>query len=176
MRLALPAEARRIADLQRRSWSEGLPEDVSAYMLQGMDLEQMTEAWQRAIVRPPDARCRVLVAVGEAVGASEPVAFATTLPSSDEDGDQGADGAIDEFVVDPVAFGQGHGSRLLNACVDTLRADGFQRATIWISSTADALREFLESAGWDSDGAHRELGEENTPLRMKQVRLHTDIS
>lgn len=150
----------------------GLAEDVSSYLLESMDRDQMAEAWHRAITRPPEARCRVLVAVGD----QEPMAFATTVPSQDEDADQATDGAIDEFVVDPLAFGHGHGSRLLNACVDTLRADGFTRATMWIASTDDGLRSFLESAGWAADGSHRELGEEGTPLRLKQVRLHSDIS
>lgn len=70
----------------------------------------------------------------------------------------------------------GAGSRLVNAAVDTLRADGFTRATWWVRTTDDVLRAFLSEAGWAPDGAHRETGTEDEQTRVKEVRLHTDIS
>ena len=104
------------------------------------------------------------------------VGFATTMPSQDEDADQGVDGAIDQFVVDPAAQHRGHGSRLLNACADTLRADGFDRACCWVNASDDALRLFLTAAGWAADGARREIGPEDGSVRLKQVRLHTNLA
>ena len=76
---------------------------------------------------------------------------------------------------DPEATRAGHGSRLLNAVVDTIRADGFRRVTVWVNSTDDVLRAFYTDSGWAPDGAHRELdlyGDES--VRIKQIRLHTD--
>jgi hypothetical protein len=70
----------------------------------------------------------------------------------------------------------GHGSRLLQACADTLRADRFVRATTWLNSNDDVRRGFLVSAGWEPDGAHRELDlHGDGAVRVKQVRLHTDV-
>lgn len=169
VRLALPAEAATLAELQRRGWAE--QGDVGERMLASIDLRQMAQVWQRAINRPPLATFRVLVAVDE---GGEPIAFATTEPDDSPDAVGGRDGQISEFVVDPPARRHGHGSRLLNACVDTLRADGFTRAVWWLPSTHDGLRRFLVDAGWGPDGAHREIGDEE--LRVKQIRLHTDIS
>ena len=62
-----------------------------------------------------------------------------------------------EFSVDPDEQRKGHGSRLVQACADTLVADRFTRAVTWLTSTDDVLREFLTGAGWAPDGAHREL-------------------
>ena len=101
--------------------------------------------------------------------------LATTLPSQDPDADTAADGAIDELVVDPTARRRGHGSRLVNACVDTLRADGFVRARHWLRADDDELRLFLTEAGWAPDGAHREIGADDDSVRVKQIRLHTAI-
>ena len=50
------------------------------------------------------------------------------------------DGEIDQFVIDPPAQRRGHGSRLLNACADTLRSDGFREASWWVGSEDDVLR------------------------------------
>lgn len=170
VRLALSNEAGRVAVLQRRSWErQGA---AGAVALASVDLATMTGEWTSAITRPPLAACRVLVAVD----AGGPVGFATTQPGTDADAEPGVDGEVGEFVVDLPAAGRGHGSRLLNACVDTLRADGFTRATCWLGSEDDQLRGFLASAGWAADGAHRELGTEDGATRLRQVRLHTDIS
>lgn len=159
-----------MAVLQRRSWErQGVP---GAAALAAVDLETMTREWTSAITRPPLASCRVLVAVD----ADGPVGFATTQPGTDADAEPGVDGEVGEFVVDAPAVGRGHGSRLLNACVDTLRADGFTRATCWLGTSDDQLRGFLVSAGWAPDGAHRELGTDDGGTRLRQVRLHTDIS
>jgi len=108
------------------------------------------------------------------------VGFAATGPSDDPDPDPDADvvadGAITVFHVDPDHARAGHGSRLLQACVDTLVADGFSRASFWIFSADDILRRFLADAGWAPDGAHRELDlYGDAAVRMKQARLHTAI-
>lgn len=171
VRLALPAESWEIAAVQRRVWGES-GDPANRALLASIDLETMAGAWHGAIARPPQARFRVLVAVaadGRLVG------LATTLPSQDPDADTRVDGAIEELAVDPSARHRGHGSRLVNACVDTLRADGFARARHWLRSDDDVLRAFLTGAGWAPDGAHREIGAADDSVRIKQIRLHTAI-
>ncbi|MCB0913541.1 MAG: GNAT family N-acetyltransferase [Propionibacteriaceae bacterium] len=171
VRLALPAEAGAIATLQRRAWQQTLPSDLAAEVLASVDLAGMTESWEAAIRRPPLAQFRVLVALG----AERVVGFAALGPSDDPDAAAGADALVAEFVVDPVAQRNGHGSRLLNACVDTLRADGFTRATWWVQAGDDVLRRFLTEAGWAADGAHTEVALTGAGPRLKLVRLHTAI-
>ncbi|MDN5854948.1 MAG: GNAT family N-acetyltransferase, partial [Actinomycetia bacterium] len=122
--------------------------------------------------KPGDARNRVLVALERATVRG----FAVTGPAVDPDADPIADGEIAEFIVNADARGEGHGSRLLQACTDTLRADKFTRATWWIISTNDALRGFVEGTGWAPDGAHRELDLDGSGTStVKQVRLHTSL-
>lgn len=146
-------------------------------MLADTGLDEMAAIWSAAITHPPEARFRVLVAVGsDQTGQTRIVGFATTVPSDDTDADPKSDGAVGEFVVDRPAQRQGHGSRLLNAAADTLRADGFSSARWWLDSSDDITRAFLVEAGWQPDGAHREIGTEDGSYRIKQVRLHTDIS
>jgi GNAT superfamily N-acetyltransferase len=171
VRLAWPNDAAEIAALQRRAWAVQLPADVADALLSAVSQRQMTEAWHTAIIRPPRASYRVLVAVegGRVVG------FASTMPSSDEDSDPGVDGQIEEFLIDPPAQRRGHGSRLLNACADTLRSDGFRRVYCWVGED-DALVRFLAGAGWAADGAEREIGTDDELVRLRQVRLHADLS
>lgn len=172
VRLAMPAEAGAIAAMQRRSWDQQFPPDVVRSVLASIDLDEMTASWHTAIVRPPLAQFRVLVALGD----GRPVAFAAVGPSDDPDATGGEDALVAEFVVDPQAQRRGHGSRLLNAVADTLRADGFSRATWWLRATDDPTRRFLLGAGWGPDGSHRTVGTEDAATRVKMVRLHTSLA
>lgn len=171
VRLALPTEAGAIAALQRRSWHQVLPPAVLPGVLDAVDLAGMTDRWEAAILRPPLAPFRVLVALADARVAG----FAAIGPSGDPDAVAGEDALVAEFAVDPQAQRRGHGSRLLNACVDTLRADGFTRGTWWVASFDDVLRTFLGEAGWAADGAHTEVALTDDGPRLKLVRLHTAI-
>lgn len=169
VRLALPQEAVDIARIQRRAWTDGGLLSAAAGQVSA---EEATRAWHEAIVKPPLAHLRVLVAIGKA-GV---VGFAVTGPSGDEDR-AATDGHIAEFIVDPKNRGEGHGSRLINAAVDTLRKDGYDVATMWVPSADDRLREFLASGGWGPDGAHQRVGfDEDEEGAIKLLRFHTDIS
>lgn len=171
VRTAWANDAASIGQVQARAWlrtySHALPQPV----LNDIDPKGFADIWQKAIVRPPSAKHRVLVALdtGEVVG------FAATAPSDDPDADP-KDGEIVAFHVDPTKLGSGHGSRLLAAVADTLKADGFTHARIWVLAADEGMRRFLESAGWGADAAHRTLdvtGDESAVI--KQVRLHTDL-
>lgn len=170
VRLAWPVEAADIAALQRRAWAAQLRADLAERLLESVSETEMTEAWHAAITRPPQASYRVLVAIE----AGRVVGFASTMPSQDDDREPGVDGQIEELVIDPPARQRGHGSRLLNASADTLRADGFRRAYCWVGED-DGLADFLSKAGWAPDGGEREIGTDDEVVRLRQVRLHTSL-
>jgi len=171
VRSAWADDAAAIGAVQARAWRRSYGAVLPAAALDEVDADAFAEVWRVAITRPPSARHRVLVALE----ANRVVGFAATAPSEDPDAEP-AEGEVVAFHVDPDALGAGHGSRLLAAAVDTLRADRFVRARIWLVVGDDAVRRFLEPAGWAADGAHRELdltGDGTATLR--QVRLHTDL-
>jgi ribosomal protein S18 acetylase RimI-like enzyme len=168
VRIAWADDAPAIAEVQLRTWREtyagvvppeALPDDVAG----------AAAAWHASLSKPRDARNRVLVALER----NTVVGFAITSPASDPDCDPVADGELSELNVDPTRRGLGHGSRLLQAAVDTMQADRFTRAVLWAIASDDALRGFLTDAGWAPDQAHRELDLDGTGRTLvKQVRLH----
>jgi GNAT superfamily N-acetyltransferase len=172
VRVAWADDAPAIAELQLRTWrttyaglvpAEALPTDVDA----------AAASWRAALTRPGDARNRVLVALER----NRVVGFAITSPAADPDCDPVADAELAELTVDGGERGKGHGSRLLQAAVETMQADRFTRAVLWAIASDDALRAFLTGAGWAADGAHRELDLDGEgSVLVKQVRLHTAIA
>lgn len=172
VRVAWADDADAIAEVQLRAWPElygGLlpPEAIPT------DVAAVATAWRAALDKPTDARHRALVALER----NRVVGFALTAPGSDPDCDPVADGELSELTLDPGERRKGHGSRLLQAAVDTLAADRFTRAVTWVLAGDDVLRGFLIDAGWAPDTAHRELDLDGTgAITVKQIRLHTAIS
>lgn len=172
VRLALAADADAIGAVQARAWRESYAPVLPAELIESVDPASFAEQWRTGIATPPSAMHRVLVALER----NTVVGFAATAPSPDPDAGP-ADGEVVAFHVDPDHLRAGHGSRLLSAVADTLRADKFTRARFWQIVGDDAIRAFLEPAGWIPDGAHRELdltGDGTATIR--QVRLHTDLA
>jgi GNAT superfamily N-acetyltransferase len=170
VRVAWADDAPAIADLQLRAWRQQYADVLPTEVLP--DVEQVARAWRDSLARPADARNRVLVALER----NRVVGLAITGPAGDPDCDPVADAELAELTVDPDERGKGHGSRLLQAAVDTMRADRFTRAVLWVVVGDDALRAFLGGAGWAPDTAHRELERDGAGTdRVKQVRLHTAL-
>ena len=172
VRTAWSADAHAIGTVQVDAWREAYADLLPAAALAELDATDFAGAWRAAVERPPSARHRVLVALE----GPEVVGFAATAPSEDLDADPATDGEVLALHVRHGARGEGHGSRLLSAVADTLRADGFTRALTWLVASDDELRAFLTDAGWAADGAHRRLdlaGDGSTVVA--QVRLHTDL-
>ena len=170
VRIAWADDAEAIAEIQARAWATSYAGLVpAAGELSTADFAQL---WRDALVHPADARHRALVALER----NRIVGFAITTPATDPDCDPVATGELTDLTVDPHKRQAGHGSRLLQAGADTLVADRFTHAVMWLPAANDVLRAFLTSAGWGPDGAHRTLdlaGDGTTTV--KQVRLHTAL-
>ena len=172
VRVAWAEDAQGIAVVQVAAWRAEYADVLPAEVVGSFDVDAFAAAWHQALTRPGDARNRVLVALERNTVRG----FAVTCPSPDPDADPVADGEITELAVHPDHGRAGHGSRLLQAGVDTLRADRFTRARTWLSAGDDVRRTFLSEAGWAPDGAHRELDlHGDGSVLVKQVRLHTDV-
>lgn len=172
VRVAWAEDAPAIAAVQMRAWRTDWAETVPADRLPE-DAAALEPVWRAALVSPGDARRRVLVALER----DRLVGFVLTGPAEDPDCDGVVVGEMTDLTVTPTERRAGHGSRLLQAAVDTLVADRFTTAVTWVSSRDDALRTFLTDAGWAPDGAHRELAlDEDAISGVRQVRLHTMIA
>jgi ribosomal protein S18 acetylase RimI-like enzyme len=172
VRVAWADDADAIAAVQARAWRtsyDGLLPDAALEV----DPARAAELWRTTLAQPKEARTRVLVALER----NRVVGFAITTPATDPDCDPAVDAELMELTVDPGERGRGHGSRLVQAAVETMAADRFTRAVLWAVATDDALREFLTGAGWAPDTAHRELDLDGDGTTLvKQIRLHTDCS
>ena len=173
VRIAWADDAAAIAAVQVAAWRTAYADLLPAEQLAGLVVDDFAAAWHASLTKPGDARNRVLVALER----NRVVGFCVVSPGSDPDADAVADGELSEFTVASADQREGHGSRLLQAAIDTLVADRFTRAVTWLRASEDVQRDFLTSAGWAADGAHRELDlHGDGSVTVKQVRLHTALA
>lgn len=169
VRLARATDAPAVGFVQAVVWREAyaahLPQDV----VDQFQPREFTNAWRQSLESPPSRDHLLLVAcAGEQV-----VGFAAVGPSPDPDASEAAELLV--LGVHPEARRQGHGSRLLNAAVDTARGRGRHSLTAWVIAGADDVRAFLQAAGLDIDGAHRErIVTDDTTVR--EVRLSASVA
>jgi GNAT superfamily N-acetyltransferase len=172
-RVAWTDDADAIAAVQVRAWRASYAGVLPAELLDGLVAADLAARWRESLHAPPDARNRVLVALERNLVTG----FALTGPATDPDCDPVADGEVADLTVDPHKRHAGHGSRLVQAAVDTLKADRFTRGVTWLAAQDDETRAFLTEAGWAPDGAHRTLDlTGDGSVQVKQVRLHTSLT
>ena len=189
VRPAGPGDAGEIARIQLSTWRTAYRRLLPVHVLNEMDEAWFTQRWLDAITAPPSPHHHVLLAVEQpepqsaAAGPTSayPVGFAAIGPvddaalAPDEDRAQlgTAVAAVTDLLVEPRWGRRGHGSRLLAACAERWRSDGFTSAVAWAFAEDAATRTFLEGAGWAADGTSRALDVDD--LLVSQVRLHTGL-
>lgn len=171
VRVARPSDAPAVGQVQAQvfidTYAARLPPEVSA----AFDPTAFAKAWRASLESPPEGAHRLLVALAGA----QVVGIAAYGPSQDRDTGQ-ATGEITLLGVHPLARRQGHGSRLLNACVDQLRDLGAEDVTIWLPADLDEMRAFLLASGLGPDGAYRDRIVSPDGATLREVRLHATLS
>ena len=129
-----------MADVQVASWqSTGV---LGEGVIDALDVPAMRERWASAISSPPGPGFAVFVALDGPVV----VGFAAVSP-----------GQVLSLEVLPRSQRGGHGSRLLAAAVDRLRADGSDTVSTWALVDDTARAAFLDASGLGEDGRSRTL-------------------
>lgn len=178
VRPAIAADAHLIARIQVRSWQESFGDLLPAGALAAITDEaaegRYAQHWQTSIERPPSSHHRVLTALS----GNTITGFVAFGPCTDDDRWPRTDAELLTLTVDPSRRGEGHGSRLLNAVVDLLREDAYETLSVWAFEDDDALRRFLTSSGWATDGSRRglDLADVASADTVTQVRLVTRLA
>lgn len=132
-----------IGRIQIDSWVGALGERLGRKRHEAFDRAAIVAGWASSIASPPTEGHKVFVATcdGAVVG------FAAVAPPNQ----------IVAFEIDPERRRRGHGSRLLAAAVDHLKAHGATEMKLWSLSNDKVRQHFLKSAGFAEAGISREL-------------------
>jgi GNAT superfamily N-acetyltransferase len=165
VRLAVPADAERIARAQLVTWRTAYRSLLPAAVLDEWDDVAAASSWRQAITLPPTPGHAVLVAedAGTLVGFA---AFGPAELGPDEaTSAEGPTTEVGALLVEPRWGRRGHGSRLIAAVADLARADGTGRLVMWLPEADRVTAGFLESTGWAQDAWTRTLDTGTSTIR-----------
>lgn len=157
VRPALPEDATALGRIQVHAWRQAYQDQLPAPVLASLDPVAFAHSWRAAIESPPSAKHRVLTACD----GPRVVGFAAIAPTAD-----GATAEIIALEVDPEHARHGHGSRLLAACADVLRASGAGGVRTWAVEGDEARVAFLTDAGFAPAGQRRTLDAGGATVRQ----------
>jgi GNAT superfamily N-acetyltransferase len=170
-RIARPNDAAAVGLVQAAIWRAAYGPVLPPEVVEQFDPAGFARVWRDSLNHPPSSRHVLLVAcAGEQV-----VGLAAVGPSSDKDAGD-TSGELLTLGVHPDARRCGHGSRLLNAAVDTLRGKGFSSVSVWLLAQDEDTRGFLAAAGFSPDSAYRDRVVDAEGAVAREVRLIADIS
>ncbi|PKQ25677.1 MAG: GNAT family N-acetyltransferase [Actinobacteria bacterium HGW-Actinobacteria-4] len=138
-RPAVLGDEHAFAEIQLAAWRVSLGAEAVATV----PSDEVRDTWGAAIESPPSRAHRVFAACD----GPHVVGFAALA----------AGGEIVALEVAPEHRRAGHGSRLLAACVDTLRMTGTENIRAWALRGDDAREAFLRQAGFAEGGVARTL-------------------
>lgn len=170
-RIARPNDAAAVGRVQAAVWRQAYAAVLPPDILGQFEEASFARVWRDSLVKPPSPRHVLLVAcAGEQV-----VGFAAVGPSVDPDAHEST-GEVLALGVHPDGRRSGHGSRLLNAAVDTLRGKGFDSLSAWILASDEDTRAFLAAAGLTPDSAYRDRVIDAERTLAREVRLTAQLS
>ena len=170
-RIARPNDAAAVGMVQAAVWRAAYGNILPQAIVDQFDPASFARVWHDSLKTPPSPRHLLLVGCA----GDQVVGFVAVGPSSDRDATE-ASGEVLALGVHPEARRQGHGSRLLNAAVDTLRGKEFQSMVLWLLAQDEETRAFLTAAGLKPDGAYRDRVTDEAGTLAREVRLTADLS
>lgn len=159
VRPARPGDEAAIGRIQVDAWVAALGERLGRRRHDAFDREAVIAGWAQALTSPPSAGHQVFVATVE----DTIVGFVAVAPPRD----------LVALEVDPAKRRRGHGSRLLAAAVDHLRAHGGTEMRIWALANDRIRSEYLQGAGFGEAGKTREL--EGPGISIPEKLWHASI-
>lgn len=148
IRVALEGDADPIARVHVASWQTAYAGLMPDELLESLDPAERAEHWRRHLKEPG---IEALVAQEE----REVVGFSCFGKSRDEDAGEKV-GEIAAIYVHPTHCRRGFGRALLNESLSRLRAQGYEKVTLWVLADNGTARRFYERLGFVADGARKQ--------------------
>ncbi|MFN8044842.1 MAG: GNAT family N-acetyltransferase [Dermatophilaceae bacterium] len=166
VRRARVSDAPAIGVVQATVFTEAYAAVLAPEVIALFEPVAFARAWRDSLESPPEGAHALFVALAGA----QVVGLAAVGPSQDAD-DPGDAGEVTVIAVHAAARRQGHGSRLLNAGADHLRAAGAASLAVWVPLHDEGTRQFLAGAGLAPDGAFRDRVVSPDGQVLREVRL-----
>lgn len=166
VRTARPDDVTAVGQVQAAVWRAAYDGIVEADALEQFLPENFAGAWQQSLSTPPSPVHRLLVATE----LDDVVGFVAIGPAEEP-----GSGEILAGGVDPERRHRGHGSRLLNAAIDTLAVNDITHVRTRILEGDTLLVRFLAEAGFSLSGAYADRVVTSDGDSVREIELETGL-
>lgn len=157
-----------VAEVRVRTWQAAYAGLMPADFLESMSVERSTRTLtDRFANLGPTVALLVADRDGEIVG------FVNCGPSLGADAPPDR-GEIYAIYVAAARWSTGTGRALHEAALESLRANGFRTAVLWVLRTNKRACDFYTRAGWATDGTERE--DEINGLTVDEIRYARSLT
>ncbi|GAB3585415.1 GNAT family N-acetyltransferase [Calidifontibacter terrae] len=165
VRTARSSDIDPVGRVQAAVWRDAYDGIVDRSALDQFEAANFAAAWRASLAAPPSPIHRLLVATE----LEDVVGFVAIGPAADGEGEILAGG------VDPDHRHRGHGSRLLNAAIDTLAVNDINAVRTLVLERDTLLVRFLAEAGFGLTGefADRVVSADGSTVR--EIELLTGL-
>ncbi len=139
-------DAQGIATVHVKMWQNAYKGQIPDSILDSLSIDEKTESWGKEL-KNPHKNTYAYVADVDGVVAG----WVTGGVSRDEDVTKET-GELYGIYVHPDYTDKGLGSKLMGHLLDTLKRDGYKKATLWVLDTNEKTRKWYESKGWQVEG------------------------
>ena len=139
-------DAEAIALVHVDGWQWGYRGLLPDTYLNELSADRRAEQWRSWLLDPGHTRTFVAEAEDRCIG------FAAAGPSRDP-GAGPSVGEVYAIYLEEHVAGTGVGTALLRAAIESLAAQGWTHATLWVLDGNGRARRFYEREGWTLDGA-----------------------
>jgi GNAT superfamily N-acetyltransferase len=147
IRRAGPDDAAAIARVHAESWRQAYSGIVPAELIAARNEDVRAGQWREMLGLPSAWTTLVAEVEGRLVAVSSFQGPAERDPPEEAE--------LRIFYVHPRTWRTGVGRALMTATVDAIRAEGCDRAVLWVMCANAPARRFYEALGWQPDG-HRD--------------------
>lgn len=160
-----------VGEVQAQVWRRAFADVVEPETLQAFEAAEFEQAWRSSLAAPPSPVHRLLVATE----LDTIVGFVAVGPVM-QDGAHEGEAEILAGGVHPDHRGKGHGSRLLNAAMDTLAANDRSYVRVRIMERDTPVVRFLATAGFVVSGGYADRIVTSAGDTVREIEMHTDSS
>ena len=161
-------DAEGIAKVHIETWQYAYKGQLPQKMLDELSIEKRLEVWKEQLINPkPETFNFVALVDGVLAG------WVTGGITREDDVSEEV-GELYGIYVHPDYIGKGLGSKLINKLLDTLKVEGYKKATLWVLTSNEKSRKWYESKGWKVDGKIKIDKREGYDLH--ETRYTTDLT
>ena len=146
IRSAKVSDAAGIAKVHVETWQCAYKGQIPNSYLNSLSIEKRAGTWKKQL-ETPDVGTHTLVAEvdGQIVG------WCTVGVSRDGDASQEV-GELYGIYILPAHAGKGAGSQLMTKALETLKKEGYKKATLWVLDTNEKTKSWYTRKGWSIEG------------------------